>query len=175
MALLKILYYPDKRLRKIAKPVIKVNKAICRIVDDMFETMYSKNGIGLAATQVDIHQLIIVIDISKKQDQRLVLINPTILEYSGKISTKEGCLSIPYQYSSVSRSEKVKVKALDYYGNNFYLEANDLLAICIQHEMDHLIGKLFIDYISPLKRQRIHYKMEKLARMKLREKNNLIK
>lgn len=168
MSLLQVLHYPDERLRKVAKPVADVNDAIRRIVDDMFETMYAEEGIGLAATQVDIHQRIIVIDVSENRDQRLVLINPELLEKSGETGIDEGCLSIPDQRGFVPRAEKVKVRALDRDGNSFELEADDLLAICIQHEMDHLIGKLFVDYLSPLKRQRIRQKMEKLARMTAR-------
>ncbi|CUX96509.1 peptide deformylase [Candidatus Doolittlea endobia] len=168
MSLLKILHYPDKRLRKVAKPVVSVNDIIRRIVDDMFETMYTEEGIGLVATQVDIHQQIIVIDISKSRDQRLVLINPELLEKSGETGINEGCLSIPDQRGFVPRAENVKVRALDRDGNNVELEANNLLAICIQHEMDHLLGKLFIDYLSPMKRYHIHQKMEKLARINLR-------
>lgn len=168
MSLLQILHYPDERLRKVAKPVAEVNDAIRRIVDDMFETMYAEEGIGLAATQVDIHQRIIVIDVSENRDQSLVLVNPELLEKSGKTGIDEGCLSIPDQRGFVPRAEKVKVRALDRDGNSFELEADDLLAICIQHEMDHLVGKLFVDYLSPLKRQRIRQKMEKLARMTAR-------
>ncbi|AHF75567.1 Peptide deformylase [Sodalis praecaptivus] len=168
MSLLQVLHYPDERLRKVAKPVADVNDAIRRIVDDMFETMYAEEGIGLAATQVDIHQRIIVIDVSENRDQRLVLINPELLEKSGETGIDEGCLSIPDQRGFVPRAEKVKVRALDRDGNSFELEADDLLAICIQHEMDHLVGKLFVDYLSPLKRQRIRQKMEKLARMTAR-------
>lgn len=168
MSLLQVLHYPDERLRKVAKPVADVNDAIRRIVDDMFEAMYAEEGIGLAATQVDIHQRIIVIDVSENRDQRLVLINPELLEKSGETGIDEGCLSIPDQRGFVPRAEKVKVRALDRDGNSFELEADDLLAICIQHEMDHLVGKLFVDYLSPLKRQRIRQKMEKLARMTAR-------
>ena len=128
----------------------------------MFETMYLEEGIGLAATQVDIHQRIIVIDISETRDQKLVLINPELLDQEGDTGIEEGCLSIPEQRAFVPRAERVKVRALDYNGQPFELEADDLLAICIQHEMDHLVGKLFVDYLSPLKRQRIRQKVEKL-------------
>ncbi len=130
----------------------------------MFETMYAEEGIGLAATQVDIHQRIIVIDVSESREERLVLINPELLEKSGETGIEEGCLSIPEQRAFVPRAERVKVRALDRDGNSFELEASELLAICIQHEIDHLEGKLFIDYLSPLKRQRIKTKLEKLAR-----------
>lgn len=162
MAVLHVLHYPDERLRTIAKPVEKVDAEIQKIVDDMFETMYLEEGIGLAATQVDIHQRIIVIDISETRDQKLVLINPELLDQEGDTGIEEGCLSIPEQRAFVPRAERVKVRALDYNGQPFELEADDLLAICIQHEMDHLIGKLFVDYLSPLKRQRIRQKVEKL-------------
>jgi peptide deformylase len=130
----------------------------------MFETMYAEEGIGLAATQVDIHQRIIVIDVSESREERLVLINPELLEKSGETGIEEGCLSIPEQRAFVPRAERVKVRALDREGKSFELEASELLAICIQHEIDHLEGKLFIDYLSPLKRQRIKNKLEKLAR-----------
>lgn len=168
MSLLKIIHYPDDRLRKVANPVSEVNDSIRCIVDDMFETMYAEKGIGLAATQVDIHQRIIVSDVSESHDQCLVLINPKLLEKSGETGIDEGCLSIPDQRGFVQRSETIKVQALDRDGNSFNLEAVNLLAICIQHEMDHLVGKLFVDYLSPLKRQRIRKKMEKLARITAR-------
>lgn len=164
MAVLHVLHIPDERLRKVADPVKEVNADIQRIVDDMFETMYAEEGIGLAATQVDIHQRIIVIDVSENRDEQLVLINPELLEKSGETGIEEGCLSIPEQRAFVPRAERVKVRALDRDGKSFELEASELLAICIQHEIDHLEGKLFIDYLSPLKRQRIKTKLEKLAR-----------
>ena len=143
MSVLQVLHIPDERLRKVAKPVEEVNAEIQRIVDDMFETMYAEEGIGLAATQVDIHQRIIVIDVSENRDERLVLINPELLEKSGETGIEEGCLSIPEQRALVPRAEKVKIRALDRDGKPFELEADGLLAICIQHEMDHLVGKLF--------------------------------
>ncbi len=161
MSVLQVLHIPDERLRKVAKPVEEVNAEIQRIVDDMFETMYAEEGIGLAATQVDIHQRIIVIDVSENRDERLVLINPELLEKSGETGIEEGCLSIPEQRALVPRAEKVKIRALNRYGKPFELEADGLLAICIQHEMDHLVGKLFMDYLSPLKQQRIRQKVEK--------------
>ncbi|NPE53220.1 peptide deformylase [Dickeya dadantii] len=164
MSVLQVLHFPDERLRIKAQPVKEVNAEIQRIVDDMFDTMYEEEGIGLAATQVDIHQRIIVIDVSEERDQRLVLINPELLEKSGDTGIEEGCLSIPETRALVPRAERVSVRALDREGNPFELEAEGLLAICIQHEMDHLVGKLFIDYLSPLKRQRIRQKLEKLAR-----------
>ncbi|WP_109390888.1 peptide deformylase [Proteus cibi] len=165
MAVLHVLHYPDERLRTIAKPVEKVDAEIQKIVDDMFETMYLEEGIGLAATQVNIHQRIIVIDVSETRDERLVLINPELLDANGDTGIEEGCLSIPEQRAFIPRAEQVKVKALDYNGQPFELEADDLLAICIQHEMDHLVGKLFVDYLSPLKRQRIRQKVEKLDKL----------
>ncbi|MGL9721352.1 peptide deformylase [Symbiopectobacterium sp.] len=168
MSVLQVLHFPDERLRTIAKPVAEVNAEIQRIVDDMFDTMYEEEGIGLAASQVDVHQSIIVIDVSEERDQRLVLINPELLEKDGDTGIEEGCLSIPETRALVPRAERVKVKALDREGNPFELEADGLLAICIQHEMDHLVGKLFIDYLSPLKRQRIRQKLEKLARLNSR-------
>lgn len=168
MAVLQVLHIPDERLRKVAAPVNVVNDDIRRIVDDMFETMYAEEGIGLAATQVDIHQQIIVIDLSENNDQQLVLINPELLDKQGETGIEEGCLSIPEQRALVPRAETVKVRALDKQGNPFELDADGLLAICIQHEMDHLVGKLFIDYLSPLKQQRIRQKVEKLDRLKMK-------
>ncbi|XZQ55183.1 MAG: peptide deformylase [Arsenophonus sp.] len=148
MSLLNILYYPDERLRKVAKPVKKINAEIKDIVNNMFETMYKKEGIGLAATQINFHKRIIVIDISESHNKKLLLINPFILKKYGEIGIEEGCLSIPEQRAFVLRSKWIKIKALDINGNIFQLEADDLLAICIQHEIDHLNGKLFIDYIQ---------------------------
>lgn len=169
MAVLQVLHIPDERLRKVATPVKEVNADIQRIVDDMFETMYAEEGIGLAATQVNIHQRIIVIDVSEDREQQLVLINPVLLEKSGETGIEEGCLSIPEQRALVPRAEKVKIQALDRNGRSYTLEADGLLAICIQHEMDHLVGKLFIDYLSPLKQQRIRQKVEKLDRLKAKD------
>ena len=168
MSVLQVLHIPDERLRKVAKPVEEVNAEIQRIVDDMFETMYAEEGIGLAATQVDIHQRIIVIDVSEDREDQLVLINPEILEQSGSTGIEEGCLSVPGSRALVPRAEWVKVRALDRHGKPFELEADDLLAICIQHEMDHLDGKLFVDYLSALKRDRIRRKLEKQARLESR-------
>ena len=156
--------FPDQRLRTVAAPVETITPELQQIVDDMFETMYAEEGIGLAATQVDIHQRIIVIDVSEDREDQLVLINPEILEQSGSTGIEEGCLSVPGSRALVPRAEWVKVRALDRHGKPFELEADDLLAICIQHEMDHLVGKLFVDYLSPLKRQRIRQKLEKMAR-----------
>ncbi|MEG0008953.1 peptide deformylase [Aeromonas lusitana] len=164
MAILDVLRFPDERLRTIAAPVETITPELQQIVDDMFETMYAEEGIGLAATQVDIHQRIIVIDVSENREEQLVLINPEILEQSGSTGIEEGCLSVPGSRALVPRAEWVKVRAQDRNGQTFELEADDLLAICIQHEMDHLVGKLFVDYLSPLKRQRIRQKLEKMAR-----------
>jgi len=169
MSVLQVLHFPDDRLRIVAKPVKEVNADIQRIVDDMFETMYAEEGIGLAATQVDIHQRIIVIDVSENRDERLTLINPELLSKDGETGIEEGCLSIPEQRAFVPRAERVKIRALNREGEAFELEADGLVAICIQHERDHLVGKLFIDYLSPMKRQRIRQKMEKLARLNARD------
>jgi len=162
VSILSILEFPDPRLRTVAKPVEVVDKAIGNLADDMFETMYEAHGVGLAATQVNIHQRIIVIDISEEKDQPICLINPEILEQLGEEESDEGCLSVPGIFEPVTRAETIKVKALDKRGKSFEMEADGLLAVCIQHEMDHLLGKLFVDYLSPLKRQRIKKKMEKM-------------
>jgi peptide deformylase len=164
MAILDILHYPDKRLRKVAKPVEKVDDSIKKLVDDMFETMYHAPGIGLAATQVDVHLQVIVIDISENNDQPLCLINPEILAEEGTEYCDEGCLSVPDIYETVERSEKVTVRALDQNGDEYTLQASEMLAVCIQHEMDHLQGKLFVDYLSPLKFQRIKKRLLKSQR-----------
>jgi peptide deformylase len=164
MAILDILHFPDDRLRKSARPVEEVNDDIRRLVDDMFETMYAAPGIGLAATQVNVHQQVIVIDISEEKNQPLVFINPEILHQDGEEETDEGCLSVPGIFEKVKRAARVRVRALDRDGQPFELEADDLLAVCIQHEMDHLKGKLFVDYLSQLKRQRIRSKLKKARR-----------
>ena len=164
MAILEVLRFPDERLRTIAKPVTQFNGDVHQIIDDMFETMYAEEGIGLAATQVNIHQRIIVIDISENRDQPQVFINPEILFKEGNTGIEEGCLSVPECRAFVPRAEWVKVRAQDRHGEYFEIETDGLLAICLQHEMDHLAGKLFVDYLSPLKRQRIRQKLEKLAR-----------
>ncbi|GAB6066712.1 peptide deformylase [Methylothermus subterraneus] len=164
MALLEILEFPDERLRRKAKPVEAVDAAILRLVDDLFETMYAAPGIGLAATQVNVAKRVVVIDVSETKDQPLCLINPEILARSGVEEREEGCLSVPGVFEKVRRADKVKVKALDRRGRAFELEAEGLLAVCIQHEIDHLDGKLFVDYLSPLKRQRIRKKLSKAAR-----------
>ena len=164
MAVLEVLRYPDERLRTIAAAVGPIDTTINTIIDDMFETMYAEEGIGLAATQVNIHKRIIVIDVSEDRSKQLVLINPELLEQRGSTGIEEGCLSVPECRALVPRAEWVKIRAQDRQGNLFELETDGLLAICIQHEMDHLIGKLFVDYLSPLKRQRIRQKMGKLER-----------
>ena len=166
MALLDILRFPDQRLRKKAKRVEKVDEEVQKIVGDMFETMYDAPGIGLAATQVDIHRQIIVMDLSEEKNQPLCLINPEILYSEGTKKHEEGCLSVPAYYAEVERADKVKIQALDQQGERFELEADELLAVCIQHEMDHLQGKLFVDYLSPLKQQRLRKKLEKMAKQK---------
>lgn len=168
MPILEVLHFPDERLRKIAQPVTQVNDDIRNIINDMFDTMYEEEGVGLAATQVNIHQQIVVIDVSESRNQRLVLINPEITEKSGTEKSEEGCLSVPEARANVTRAEKVTVKALNEQGESFSLEADGLLAVCIQHELDHLQGKLFIDYLSPLKRNRIRSKLEKIAKKAMR-------
>ena len=161
MALLNILHFPDDRLRTRAQAVSQVDERIRQLIDDMFETMYAAPGIGLAATQVNVHQRVIVIDISEDKTQPLTLINPEILRCDGQQEYEEGCLSVPGFYEPVERAASIRVKALDRNGKVFELDAEDLLAVCIQHEMDHLEGKLFVDYISQLKRQRIRKKLIK--------------
>jgi peptide deformylase len=169
MAILDILHYPDKRLRTVAQPVEKatMEKAdsdIKKLVEDMFETMYLAHGIGLAATQVNVHQQVIVIDLSEDKSQPLCLINPEIIAEEGSESCDEGCLSVPDIYETVQRSDKVTVKAMDENGNEYTLQADEMLAVCIQHEIDHLNGKLFVDYLSPLKLQRIKKRLLKVQR-----------
>ena len=164
MAILDILNYPDPRLHTVAKPVKEVTTAVKRLLDDMAETMYSAPGIGLAATQVNQHLQIIIIDTSEAKDSLRVFINPKIIDKSGEQDYEEGCLSVPGIYENVTRAAKVKVEALDRDGQLFTLEAEGLLSICIQHEMDHLLGKVFVEYLSPLKRNRIKNKMLKQRR-----------
>lgn len=170
MALLTILEFPDPRLRTVAKPVEVFDDNLLRLIDDMFETMYEAPGIGLAASQVNIHQQLIVMDISEEKDQPWVFINPTItvLDNTPK-SYDEGCLSVPGFYETVERPKKVRIDAFDRHGKAFSMEDDGLLAVCIQHEMDHLNGKLFVDYISPLKRNRIRDKLEKLHRQQVQQ------
>jgi peptide deformylase len=165
MAVLPILHYPDPRLHKVAKPVLAVDARIQQLVDDMAQTMYEAPGIGLAATQVDVHERIIVIDTSEERDQLMVFINPELVWASPeKKAWREGCLSVPDFFDEVERPEQVKIKALDREGNSFELEADGLLAVCLQHEMDHLQGKVFVEYLSPLKRSRISLKLKKRAK-----------
>jgi peptide deformylase len=165
MALLTILRFPDPRLHTVAKPVSEVDDRIRRLVDDMLETMYDADGIGLAATQVDVHERVIVIDISETRDEPLVLINPEITARSDeKVVTDEGCLSVPTVYDKVQRHASVSVRALDREGKTHDFDADGLLAVCVQHEMDHLLGKVFVEYLSPLKRERIRSKLLKKAR-----------
>ena len=164
MAKLNILNYPDERLRIKAKPVEQFDARLHQQIDDMFETMYAAPGIGLAATQVDFHQRLIVIDVSEDKSQPLVLINPEITEKDGIQQIDEGCLSVPGIYEPVERAEHIRLKARDKHGEVFEMEAEGLLAVCIQHEMDHLEGKLFVEYLSQLKRQRIRKKLEKQQR-----------
>lgn len=162
MSLLPILEFPDPRLRKIAKPVEVFDDALQQLIDDMFETMYEAPGIGLAASQVDQHIQLIVLDISEEKDQPLVFINPEVQVLDDELeSYDEGCLSVPGYYESVTRPRNIKMKAKDRHGKDFEITDNAMLAICIQHEIDHLNGKLFVDYLSPLKRNRIRSKLEK--------------
>jgi peptide deformylase len=164
MALLKILQYPDERLHTVAAPVPEVTDEVRALVHDMAETMYAAPGIGLAATQIDMHLRLIVIDISETQDQLLVLINPQITSRSGESDYEEGCLSVPGVYGKVPRSERITVEALDRNGEPFALEAGGLLAVCIQHEMDHLLGKVFVEYWSRLKQTRLQARFKKQRR-----------
>lgn len=165
MALLPILRFPDPRLHKTAAPVLWVDDSIRRLAADMAETMYAAPGIGLAATQVDVHKQVIVIDASEDKSRLITLINPRILERAGEQLCEEGCLSVPGIYERVSRSQYVKVEALDVRGEPFTLEAEDLLAVCVQHEMDHLQGKVFVEYLSRLKQTRIKSRLAKQARI----------
>jgi peptide deformylase len=166
MALLPILEFPDPRLRTKARPVADVDGRIQKLIDDMLETMYDAPGIGLAASQVDVHEQVIVIDLSETKDQPRVFINPEVEVIEAELGQyDEGCLSVPGFYETVKRPRQVRVKALDRDGTPFVEEMDGLLAICLQHEMDHLDGKLFVDYVSPLKRQRIRSKLEKAHRL----------
>ena len=164
MACLPILEYPDPRLRTRAVPVPEVNDEIRALVADLLETMYAAPGIGLAATQVDVHERVLVLDISEERDEPLCLINPEILSKEGSVSYEEGCLSVPGVFEAVSRAERIVVRALDENGETLEFDAEGLLAICIQHEVDHLEGKLFVDYLSALKRDRLKKKMVKKAK-----------
>jgi peptide deformylase len=165
MSKLQILRYPDPRLHKVARPVAQVDAHVQRLVDDMLETMYDAQGIGLAATQVDVHERVIVIDVSEQRNAPLVLINPEIQPLGDDmVNSEEGCLSVPQVYDRVVRHASVRVKALDRAGQRQQFDAEGLLAVCVQHEMDHLIGKVFVDHLSLLKRSRIRLKMQKRAR-----------
>ena len=165
MSILSILEFPDERLRKKAALVKTVDDKIKKLVDDMLETMYESHGVGLAATQVNVHQRVVIIDVSEEKDEPLCLINPEIIEKDGVKESEEGCLSVPGFFEKVTRAEHIIVKALNRDGESFQFDARDLLAVCVQHELDHLNGKLFVDYISPLKRQRIKKKLDKIHKM----------
>jgi len=170
MAQLNILRYPDPRLHTVARPVAVVDARVTRLVDDMIETMYASDGIGLAATQVDVHERVIVIDVSESHDEPLVLINPEITWRSDDmVMAEEGCLSVPTFYDSVQRHARVNLRALNRSGQPFDLQAAELLAVCVQHEMDHLLGKVFVDYLSLLKRSRIRSKLLKRLREERRD------
>ena len=169
MTTLNILRFPDPRLRNVARPVKQVDDAIRKLADDMLETMYAAPGIGLAATQVNVDKRVIVIDVSEDKGQPLYLINPEILERDGVEEMEEGCLSVPGVYEKVQRADQVRICALDRDGQTFEMEADGLLAVCIQHEIDHLDGKLFVDYLSQLKRTRIRKKLEKEQRQSVQE------
>ena len=167
MAILPIIHYPDPRLHKVAAPVAAVDESIRKLARDMAQTMYSAPGVGLAATQVDVHKQVIVIDISEAHDQLLVLINPKIVDSRGKADCEEGCLSVPGIFEKVSRAEWVKVQALNIDGKSFEIESDGLLSVCTQHEMDHLKGKVFVEYLSQLKQKRIVGKLKKQQRQTL--------
>ena len=169
MAKLEILEFPDRRLRTVAKPVAQVDDALRALIDDMFETMYAAPGIGLAASQVDVHRRLMVLDISEDSDAPMVFINPEILSAEGEEVCEEGCLSVPGIYAEVKRAERIRVRALDRDGQTFELDTDGLLAVCIQHEMDHLAGKLFVDYLSPLKRELVKKKLAKQRRIAAEE------
>lgn len=165
MALLNILHYPDERLHTVARPVDVVDDALRRLIDDMAETMYAAHGIGLAATQIDYHRRLVVIDLSEEHDDLLVLINPVITRKAGETVYEEGCLSVPGIYDKVARAEQVRVRALNPKGETIEFDADGLLAVCVQHELDHLDGKVFVEYLSQLKQTRIKGKLAKKARI----------
>ena len=169
MAILEILEFPDPRLRKQAQPVEVFDQGLKQLVADMFETMYEAPGIGLAATQVDVHRQLVVLDVSEHKDQPLVLVNPKILSKEGAQVYQEGCLSVPGIFADVERALSIRVAAQDVDGKPFELEADDLLAVCIQHELDHLQGKVFVDYLSPLKREMVRKRLEKQRRERAQE------
>ena len=164
MAILQILQYPDERLHTVAKKVVQVDDAIRKLVQNMADTMYAAPGVGLAATQVNVHEQVIVVDVSETHDQLMVFINPEILSATGERDGEEGCLSVPGIYENVRRAEKVTVQALDQMGNPFTLEAEGFLAVCIQHEIDHLKGRVFVEYLSQLKQTRLRAKLKKRRR-----------
>ncbi|HEX6834680.1 MAG TPA: peptide deformylase [Rudaea sp.] len=164
MSKLTILEFPDPRLRTKAQPVAAFDADLSRLIDDMFETMYEAPGIGLAATQVNVHKQLLVADVSEEKNQPLVLINPRIVASEGRQTYQEGCLSVPGIYADVDRADRIRVEALDRDGKPIAFDADGLLAVCIQHEMDHLAGKLFVDYLSPLKREMVRKKLEKQRR-----------
>jgi peptide deformylase len=165
MALLPIIEFPDPRLRTVAKPIAQVDGAIGQLIEDMFETMYEAPGIGLAATQVNVHLQLLVLDVSEDKSQPMVFINPEILATEGSKTYQEGCLSVPGIFADVKRADKITVRALDRGGKSFELDADGLLAVCIQHEMDHLAGKVFVDYLSPLKRELVKKKLAKQRKL----------
>jgi len=165
MALLPILEYPDPRLKKVATPVTAFTPDLVRLVRDMAETMYTAPGVGLAATQVDVHKRVIVIDVSQAKDDLLVLVNPEIIAASGEVECEEGCLSVPGYYDRVYRAAQVTVRARNENGEPFERTADEMLAVCVQHEMDHLVGRMFVDYLSPLKRARLKSKQRKKQRL----------
>jgi len=164
MALLPILHYPDPRLHKVARPVAAVDERIRKLITDMAETMYAAPGIGLAATQVDVHERVLIIDISEARNHLQAFINPEIIESSGEAENEEGCLSVPGVFDTIRRAERIKVRALNSQGEPFIIETDGLLAVCIQHEIDHLEGKVFVEYLSRLKQQRIAAKLKKQQR-----------
>ncbi len=168
MANLNIIEFPDPRLRRIATPVEAFDAALGHLIDDMLETMYSAQGIGLAATQVDVHKQLLLLDVSETRDQPHVYINPRIIESEGSETCEEGCLSVPGIYAEVSRAEKIRISARDPNGNPFEKELDGIHAVCFQHEMDHLKGKLFIDYLSPLKQRMVRKKLEKQRRQEIK-------
>ena len=165
MALLPILEYPDPRLKKVATPVTAFTPDLVRLVRDMAETMYAAPGVGLAATQVDVHKRVIVIDVSQAKDDLVVLVNPEIIASSGEVECEEGCLSVPGYYDRVYRAAQVTVRARNEKGEPFERTADEMLAVCVQHEMDHLVGRMFVDYLSPLKRARLKSKQRKKQRL----------
>jgi len=165
MALLPILEYPDPRLKKVAARVAAVTPEIRKLVRDMAQTMYAAPGVGLAATQVDVHKRVIVLDVSESKDELRVFINPEIVSAEGEVECEEGCLSVPGYFDKVTRAARVRVRALNEDGERFAIDAEDMLAVCIQHEMDHLVGKVFVDYLSPLKRARLAARLRKKQRL----------